>query len=931
VTTIAPLPQPSAFVPLATDALVGRSEQLAVLRRFRRYLPARSAVVEGHPGVGKSCFARAVVSEAAREGWATLTIRGSAGFEGLPLGPLLNVLQLPGARGAADLAACVEERLMALRSPQGLLVVADECDELDEPSVALLQRLVTAGMIVAVLTRRLGVPLHPAFARLCRQGLAERITLANLYLSEATELLAALLGGRVQDSSAYRMWQVTEGNPAYLREVALSSVETGALREVDGTWRLRGEWARATRLQEIVGARLGPLDPDEQTAVEMLAFAGRLSLEVLTTIVPCHVVEQLEARAVVKSEPCEGRPEVTIAHPLHAEVLRSAIPPLRRRALRQRLVDALGRSGTRRSSDEVRLACWSLEPGRDADSRSLDRGTRASMFPTGSAVASRLCDLVPGVPLNSNDHAEPVIRRDLDLAVVLARTAYERRRGVAEGAALADVLVMTGRAADAEAVLGELPGLASDDDDRLRLAIARAKTTFWGRFEADAAIPPLLAAVGSCRTGTDPSLLAAAYETLGEIELNAGRPVVALAHAERSVALLGLDPSETSGPRVRSSALAFLGRCSEALALVERAVPQALARGDGVLVAHLLFDRARILAWTGRHEQARQLAESVREVALSSGDPFGTAVFGLLAGWVMLREGRPASAGRLLADSAELLADHDAQGVRAWALYALAIARAQSGDEGGAAAALAEGRHAQGSPRFFESTRHLAEVALHQRARRSAAAASAAREGAEAARTAGMVHDEALLLDAWVRVEPSQEAVTRLSALTAATDSELVAALARHARALLAEDPDGLLAAAKELAGMDAYAIAAEAAVAATRIFRRRHLARLAESATRLAESLASRCEAAPAAITFALPAGLTRRELDVVELAAARLSSKEIASRLYLSVRTVENYIYHACLKMGVSDRAGLARALSASIGKEPPRRQVSSHVVPA
>jgi DNA-binding CsgD family transcriptional regulator len=55
-------------------------------------------------------------------------------------------------------------------------------------------------------------------------------------------------------------------------------------------------------------------------------------------------------------------------------------------------------------------------------------------------------------------------------------------------------------------------------------------------------------------------------------------------------------------------------------------------------------------------------------------------------------------------------------------------------------------------------------------------------------------------------------------------------------------------------------------------------------------------------------PAELTRREQEIVSLAAGGASNAEIAERLVLSVRTVEWHLYLAIRKLGVSTREELA-----------------------
>lgn len=55
----------------------------------------------------------------------------------------------------------------------------------------------------------------------------------------------------------------------------------------------------------------------------------------------------------------------------------------------------------------------------------------------------------------------------------------------------------------------------------------------------------------------------------------------------------------------------------------------------------------------------------------------------------------------------------------------------------------------------------------------------------------------------------------------------------------------------------------------------------------------------------------LTRREREVAGLAAAGASSRDIAARLVLSVRTVDNHLQNVYSKLGLSGREDLARIL--------------------
>jgi DNA-binding CsgD family transcriptional regulator/tetratricopeptide (TPR) repeat protein len=893
--------------------LVGRAGMLELVRDVRNAPSVRSALITGPPGVGKSRLAAAATAQAANEGWSTLALRGSAGLGEVALGPFRTVLRIPRSSNLDDLAAAVERELLAMRSARGVLVLVDDGQELDDASAALLHQLIAAGTIASIITVRSGTRLPAALTELWKDGLAERIDLANLDLEESTELLVAALGGPLQDSSAKRLFQVTEGNPLYLREVVLSSLETGALQEDGDEWRWRGEWATGSRLQEIVAARFGRLEPDVSSALEFVALAGSLPIALLSRLSTLEALSELEERALVTLERSGNRLEAVIAHPLHAEVLKSSMPELRRRAMLRNLVEALQRTGSRRAADRVRIACWSYEAGMSVDPVTLALGTDASLFSVGHAITGRLHEIFPkSAPARGADAA--AVPQDPEVAVRLAEAAYEASGAVAEGVALAGTLAWTGAIDRAEAILAEVATRAEEPDDRLRLALALAWIGFWRRFDVEAATRILGDAIEAGRGVASPGLLAEAVGQLAGVALNTAQPARALRLAEEAASLEGLElfQSVPGGPPA-AAALVYLGRCAESIELVDRAVPVVRDAGAALEVAMLLFAKAGALARAGRLEESRELGEWLREIGLAGNSLDAVAVFGLRVAESLLRQGRASSASRIFLDSSGLLAERDVLGYRPWALAGLARARAMAGDEHAAATALEEARRLQPIRRHFDLTRHLAEIELQSLAGRIDRALLAAREAVEWAREAEMVVDEACLIDAWLRIEPSAPLAERLSELAGETDSEFVAALAAHGRAFVDRDPGALVAVAERFAAQTAWATAAEAAATAARLYDRRNEVGPGRAAARMAAAFAERCEGVRLS-TFETLSGaveLTKREREVAVLAAAGHSSRAIAERMFLSPRTVENHLYHAYIKLGVTDRASLAEAL--------------------
>lgn len=156
--------------------------------------------------------------------------------------------------------------------------------------------------------------------------------------------------------------------------------------------------------------------------------------------------------------------------------------------------------------------------------------------------------------------------------------------------------------------------------------------------------------------------------------------------------------------------------------------------------------------------------------------------------------------------------------------------------------------------------------------------------------------DEALTDDAYdaVRLGAPERAAGRLTGVFAA-----------HAEALDRADGPALDRVAGELEERGFLLFAAEAHAQAVRAHRDPSAART--SRTR-AVTLARRCQGARTPALSGLVLGeLTARQRQIVDLAAAGLSNRQIAEKLTLSVRTVGNHLYSAYARLGASDRGAL------------------------
>jgi DNA-binding CsgD family transcriptional regulator len=246
-----------------------------------------------------------------------------------------------------------------------------------------------------------------------------------------------------------------------------------------------------------------------------------------------------------------------------------------------------------------------------------------------------------------------------------------------------------------------------------------------------------------------------------------------------------------------------------------------------------------------------------------------------------------------------------------WSLAGIAQAAAQAGDATAAREALAEMEHRPLGHKGFERELGLARAWTAAVSGELSRARELARETAGAARERRQYAYELQALHLLTRLgEPDVAALRRLVGTDEAhpVDGPFAVAALAYAEA---RDADALLAVAQLLASQDRLLDAAEAAQRAAAALRDE--GRNATPAATKAAAWLARCEGAkPPTLLDTTTADLTPREREIALLAAQGRTSREIADRLVLSVRTVDNHLQSAYRKLGVSGRGELAAALS-------------------
>jgi DNA-binding CsgD family transcriptional regulator len=186
------------------------------------------------------------------------------------------------------------------------------------------------------------------------------------------------------------------------------------------------------------------------------------------------------------------------------------------------------------------------------------------------------------------------------------------------------------------------------------------------------------------------------------------------------------------------------------------------------------------------------------------------------------------------------------------------------------------------------------------------------RAAAETARANGQFGAEVMCLQTATQFG-DRSCAARLRELASIVEGPRAELAARFAEAIGNGNAGELEAVSSDFEKMGDRVAAIDAAAHAALAYRKQHLRGSAVRCSARAETLAAESGDAstPALRQVIEPLPLSDREREVVMLIGEDLSSREIAERLTLSVRTVEGHIYRAMARTGVASRDELAALL--------------------
>ncbi len=390
---------------LLTDVgriFVGRDPELERLGQLWKEAAAgerRVALLAGEPGVGKTRLAAELTGRVHDEGATVLAGRCDEDL-GVPYQPFVEALRhfvdhtpaadLPArlgryggelARLVPELSALVPDLpaplrsdpeteryrlfdgvatwLAALSGDEPILLVLDDLQWAAKPTLLLLRHVVRACDAKRVLV--LGIyrdtelthdhPLVEVVADVRRQGGVERVSLSGLDDTGVAALVEQASGRTLDENGvalARAIYEETEGNPFFVREVLRHLAETGAVERRDAGWATRlpvEELGIPEGVRDVVGRRLSRLSEDTNRTLRVAAVVGAEFelpvVEAAGSLDDERLLAALEEAAGARLVTEASATRYRFSHALVRATLYEQLTAARRVALHRRVAEAI--------------------------------------------------------------------------------------------------------------------------------------------------------------------------------------------------------------------------------------------------------------------------------------------------------------------------------------------------------------------------------------------------------------------------------------------------------------------------------------------------------------------------------------------------------------------------------------------------------------
>jgi DNA-binding NarL/FixJ family response regulator len=363
-------------VPDANTPLVDREDERAILRDLARRADAgdgQLVLLGGEAGIGKTTLALAAPT-LAPSGARVLIGRNYDLMETPPYGVWrdcfrhwpegIGILPAPLSMHGDEpptqdaLFAQVQSAVAAIARSRLLVLVLDDLQWADPASLDLFRHLahdLAGRRILMIGTYRNddltdAHPLKALLPRLMREMPTTRLTLPRLLPANVTEMVTAQFGtGRQIDALSRSVYRTTAGNPLFVWEMCRALVSARAVRRTADGWTVHSTTLPSPpeTLQELVAARIARLDPPARRVVEVAAIIGQaFTFPLLRQVLDQpeeDVLEGLEQAAATHmiAEDDPTREQYQFTHPIIHEVLYRAVLVTRRRQWHRRIGEAI--------------------------------------------------------------------------------------------------------------------------------------------------------------------------------------------------------------------------------------------------------------------------------------------------------------------------------------------------------------------------------------------------------------------------------------------------------------------------------------------------------------------------------------------------------------------------------------------------------------